>query len=242
MSELDMPSVQHITYKFKFEDKPEKTFDIYIESKNYDLIRRSDTPPADWTRLEKFACHNCPLSQDENEYCPIAVNLMDIIEFFSEIHSYEKVLLEVTVNDRTIVKDTSVQQGVSGVIGIVMVTSGCPVLSKLKPMARFHLPFADLEETQVRIFSFYLLAQFLRMQKGEKPDWNMDELGELYSKIRNINVNIANKITSLEKEDASINAVVVLNNFADSVTLSIDDNLEMIEPFLKEFIEDLNTF
>ena len=242
MSEIDNPSLQHITYKFKFKDKPEKIFDIYIETKNFDLMRRSETPPADWTRLEKFACHKCPLSQDEFEYCPIAVNLMDIIEFFSEIHSFEQVQIEVTVNNRTIVKNTSVQQGVSGVIGIVMVTSGCPVLSKLKPMARFHMPFSDLEETQVRIFSFYLLAQFLRMQKGEQPDWNMDELAELYSNIRNINVNIANKITNLEKEDASINAVVVLNNFADSVTLSINDNLEMIEPFLKEFIEDLNTY
>ena len=242
MNEIDNPSLQHIAYKFKSKEKPEKTFDIYIETQNFELMRRSETPPADWTRLEKFACHDCPLSQAENEHCPIALNLMDIIEFFSEIHSFEKVQLEATVNNRTIVKDTSVQQGVSGVIGIVMVTSGCPVLSKLKPMARFHMPFADLEETQVRIFSSYLLAQFLRMQKGGKPDWKMDELGQLYSRIRDINVNIANKITNLEKEDASINAVVVLNNFADSVTLSIDDNLEMIEPFLKEFIEDLNNF
>jgi hypothetical protein len=70
----------------------------------------------------------------------------------------------------------------------------------------------------------------------------MEELEELYSRIRDINVNIANKIANLEKEDASINAVVVLNNFAHSVSLSIDDNLEMIEPYLTEFIENLNTF
>jgi hypothetical protein len=242
MGEIDSSALNHISYKFKFEDKSEKTFDIYIEPENFSYIRRSETPPADWTRLERFACRDCPLSKDEYEHCPIAVNLMDIIDFFSEIHSYDKVQIEVNAKNRIYIKDTSVQQGVSSVIGIVMSTSGCPVLSKLKPMARFHLPFADLEETQVRIFSFYLLAQFLRLKKGELPDWNMDELADLYERIRNINMNIANKIANLEKEDASINAVVVLNNFAHMVTLSIDDNLEMIEPFLKEFIGDINTF
>ena len=107
-------------------------------------------------------------------------------------------------------------------------------------MARFHLPFADLEETQVRIFSMYLLAQYLRMRKGGQADWKMDELGELYSRIGDINVNIAKKIANLEKEDASINAVVVLNNFAQVVSLNIDDNLEMIEPYLKEFIKPID--
>jgi len=242
MIKFDSPPEQNITYKFKFEDKSEKTFDISIEPKTFSLIRLSATPPADWTRLERFACRNCPLSKAEHDHCPIAVNLMDIIDFFSEIHSYDQVQIEVRAKNRIYIKDTSVQQGVSSVIGVVMTTSGCPVLSKLKPMARFHLPFADLEETQVRIFSFYLLAQFLRLKKGELPDWNMDELADLYENIRNINMNIANKIANLEKEDASINAVVVLNNFAHMVSLSIDDNLEMIEPFLKEFIEDLNTF
>ena len=51
---------------------------------------------------------------------------------------------------------------------------------------------------------------------------------------------IAKKIAKLEKEDASINAVVVLNNFAEGVSLNIDDNLEMIEPYLKEFIKPID--
>jgi len=242
MSDIDNPSVEPIIYRFKFQDKPEKEFVVNIEPKTFGLIRTSDVPPADWTRLERFACRDCPIANSEYEFCPIAVNLMDIIEFFSEIRSYEKVLIDVTTSNRTYSKDSSVQQGVSSIIGIVMVTSGCPVLGKLRPMARFHLPFADLEETQVRIFSFYLLAQYLRMKKVGQGDWKMDELGELYSRIGDINVNIAKKIANLEKEDASINAVVVLDNFAQGVGLSIDDNLEMIEPYLKEFIENLNQF
>jgi len=188
MNENDSTSLKHITYKFVFKDNSEKTFDVAIEPKTFSLIRSSTAPPPDWTRLERFACRDCPLSKDEFEYCPIAVNLMDIIKFFSDTPSFEKVRIEATANNRTTIKDTSVQQGVSAVIGIVMVTSGCPVLGKLKPMGRFHLPFADLEETQVRIFSFYLLAQFLRLKRGELPDWNMDELGDLYKRIADINI------------------------------------------------------
>jgi hypothetical protein len=38
-------------------------------------------------------------------------------------------------------------------------TSGCRYTAYFKPMARFHLPFANEEETAYRAISMYLLSQ-----------------------------------------------------------------------------------
>ena len=59
-----------------------------------------------------------------------------------------------------------VQMGVSSLLGVIMTTSGCPIMAQLKPMVRFHLPFASLEETIFRMVSMHLVAQYLRHQDG----------------------------------------------------------------------------
>ncbi|MBU0560844.1 MAG: hypothetical protein KKD86_08855 [Bacteroidetes bacterium] len=235
--EENRPETIVIDYKFIFDDKTEKIFSINIDTANYDLIRTFRDVPQDWTKLEKFQCPNCPLNFEEYEFCPVAINLQDILEFFSDVPSYEKVNLAVTTRERTYMKDTSIQQGISSILGIIMVTSGCPVIGKLKPMVRFHLPFASIEETEIKVFSLYLLAQLVNAQLGKEQDWEMKKLNEIYKEIREVNVNIAQKIVDLEKLDATTNAVIVLNNFADSVTLSLEEkDLTPLIPFLKEFL------
>jgi hypothetical protein len=105
-----------------------------------------------------------------------------------------------------------------------MPSSGCPILAKLRPMLRFHLPFATIEETEYRVFATYALAQFLRHKQGKQPDWELKSLASLYDDIQKINTNVASKIAELEKQDASINSVIVLNNFASTVTMNLDDD------------------
>ncbi len=60
--------------------------------------------------------------------------------------------------------------GLSPLIGIVMTTSGCPVMEHRNPMERFHLPFATLEETIFGMVSMYLLVQHYRYQDGKPTD------------------------------------------------------------------------
>ncbi len=65
-------------------------------------------------------------------------------------------------------------------MGIYMVTSGCPVMGKLKPMVKFHLPFASGEETSYRMVTMYLLAQFFKYKNGKEPDWDLKNLVKIY--------------------------------------------------------------
>ena len=224
-------------YKFLFTNGDEKIFILGLDPKSMNVIRSSNHVPSEWTRLETFKCPHCPLEISKHTHCPVAENLEDIIIFFTDMPSYEKVRLQVTSYERTYFKETSVQVGVSGILGILMPTSGCPILSKLKPLVRFHLPFASIEDTQFRVLSMYLFAQYIKMKKGKHPDWEMEELKKVYDDIQILNRNVAEQISKVESKDASINAVVVLNNFANFVSIAlVEEDIDYFESLFRELI------
>jgi hypothetical protein len=153
----------------------------------------------------------------------LAVSLKTILENFSDIQSTEVADVFVKTNERTYHQKVAVQRGLSSLLGVVMPTSGCPVLAKLKPMVKFHLPFATSDETEFRVYSSYLFAQFLKQKKGEQPDWEMKNLQQIYDDISIVNYHVTNKIRELSKKDANLNAVVILETFSSFVSMSLQD-------------------
>ncbi|MEK7768273.1 MAG: hypothetical protein AAB286_00960, partial [Pseudomonadota bacterium] len=113
----------------------------------------------------KFShCSNCPLG-DSVEYCPVAVNLSRVVETFRDNNSFEQTSVTVEAPERTYSKNVQLQKGISSLIGMIMVTSDCPIMDNLRPNARFHLPFATSMETFYRTVSMYFTAQYFLMQK-----------------------------------------------------------------------------
>ncbi len=225
------------TYHFNLKNGLNKSFNVVIDDDSLEILNINATEKPVWAELENFKCPHCPLNINENKYCPAALSLNHILDEFSDIPSYE--LAEVTVESkhRKYQKDSTAQGGLSSLMGLLMVTSGCPILGKLKPMIKNHLPFASIDETEYRVFSTYLLAQFIKMKKGGTPDWEMKGLRKIYEDINILNKSVAGKILGLEKLDANVNAVVILNNFADSVTMSLEDeDFWQVEPYFKEFL------
>jgi len=225
------------TYHFNLKTGLNKSFNVVIDDDSLEILNINATEKPVWAELENFKCPHCLLNINENKYCPAALSLNHILDEFSDIPSYE--LAEVTVESkhRKYQKDSTAQGGLSSLMGLLMVTSGCPILGKLKPMIKNHLPFASIDETEYRVFSTYLLAQFIKMKKGGTPDWEMKGLRKIYEDINILNKSVAGKILGLEKLDANVNAVVILNNFADSVTMSLEDeDFWQVEPYFKEFL------
>lgn len=222
-----------INYRFCFETGEEKNFKLEIDNETLSLLTNFGMEKPDWTAVEKIGCSSCTGGET---HCRLAMTIGFFIRQFDNIPSYQKVKIYVETENRTYFKETSVQAGVGGIFGILMSTSGCPILGKLKPMVRYHLPFADIEETEYRVFSMYMLAQYFKMKKGLKPDLEMVHLKSTYDEIRKINQKIAKAIADLEKMDTSINAVVALNNYADSVTFSLEDKLEGIEKLFENWM------
>lgn len=212
-------------YKFTFGDGVEKEFTVKLDNRTLNLIQPEKQSYPKWTELKHFKCPNCSLDEARHKFCPVAVNLVNLGDFFSSSISYEEVDVVIETEARRYTKHTTLQKGLSSLIGIYMVTSGCPVMEKLKPMVRYHLPFATIEETKYRVISMYLLAQYFLFKRGKQPDWELKELVKIYDDIRIVNKNLCKRFTDIGIEDASLNALVSLNCFADSVTFSIDKDL-----------------
>ena len=144
----------------------------------------------------------------------------------------------VETEARRYVKSTSLQEALSSLIGLHMVTSGCPVMGKLKPLVRHHLPFARAEETTYRVLSMYSLAQFFVARHGKPPDWMFKNLTAMYQAIHVVNEHFSRRLSEISTGDASLNALVMLDLFAQTITFSIDENaldeLELLfEPYFR---------
>jgi hypothetical protein len=211
-------------YTFKFEDGFEKDFIIRLDSETLDIINGEPDEIPDWADNSDFPCNSDKCKTNNKRYCPIALHLDSIIKFFSDRVSYEKVSITADINGRRYYKETTIQNAVGSLIGIIMPVSGCPVLGKLKPLVKYHLPFSSIEETEFRVYSMYLFAQYLRQLKGLTPDWEMKRLHELYAEILEINRVISHKIAQLENQDVSSNALIALDNFAQFISFNLEDN------------------
>lgn len=224
-------------YKFKFDDGTEKNFEVVLNAATLELIRDDPKPKPEWTRLKFAQCENCPLP-DAVEYCPVAVSLAKLVESFHDAASYESAAVTVETPQRTYFKKTTLQKGLSAIIGIYMSTSNCPVTDRLRPMTRFHLPFANSLETFFRSVSSYLTAQFLLMRQGHQPDWEMKHLQGIYKAVNLVNKGMTNRLLKATEKDANVNAVVILHSFGDGINYFIESGLTELEPMFATFLKD----
>ncbi|MBN1470674.1 MAG: hypothetical protein JW925_02770 [Syntrophaceae bacterium] len=212
-------------YKFIFKSGEDAEFNIELDRFSLNIIQTGEKYCPEWTKLNRCKCPNCTLNERKNKFCPIAVNLEDIIDYFSIFVSSEPVEVIVTANERTYLKKVTLQQGVSSLIGIYMVTSGCPVMEKLKPMVRFHLPFATMEETMYRAISMFLVSQYFSYRHGGKAEWDLKKLTEAYENVKIVNKSFLKRLKTIDTKDSNLMAVVVLDYFAKIVNFSIDSKM-----------------
>ncbi len=236
MDNSGQPKAVRIKYSFKFENGDVKEYEMALNPTTMELIQETDIPKPEWTKLDFFPCENCPLPP-QVEHCPVAVNLSRLVTEFKDSVSHEKTKVTVETAERTYFKDTTLQKGLSSVIGIYMVTSNCPVMDKLRPMVRFHLPFATPTETLFRTVSTYLTAQFLMARDGQDPDWDLQKLVDIYKQISIVNRGMSRRISNASLKDASVNAVIILHSYGDAVPYFIENGLEEIKHLFSVFMK-----
>jgi hypothetical protein len=222
-------------YHFRYEDGREKEFVIELDEQTLELLPDSSPQLPEWTKLKFSQCENCPLSDDVS-HCPVAVNIARVVNAFRDDVSYETTVVTVETPQRTYVKKTTLQKGLSSIIGIYMVTSNCPIMDKLRPMSRFHLPFATPVETFFRSISSYLTAQYLLKRKGEEPDWSLTKLVEIYKAINVVNRGMSQRLLNASEKDANVNALVILHSFGDGIGYFIESGLDDLEPMFSVFL------
>ena len=142
--------------------------------------------------------------------------------------SCEDVDVLISTEARTYMKRTSVQAGVSSLVGLYMATAGCPIMQRLRPMVYCHLPFATLEETVYRVLAMYMLAQHFVYREGGEPDWELKGLVKVYDDVRLVNEHFARRLMCAAREDASLNALVQLDVLADFTGFADDNSRSVV--------------
>jgi len=226
------------SYSFRYSDGSTKELTLELDNQTLSFINKDTNTPS-WAKLDRNRCPNCNLDPEEHELCPIAKNLTGIVKMFQNSDSSEKIEVTVKSNERIYIKQTTLQRGLSSVIGIIMTTSGCTILDRLRPLVRYHLPLASLDETRFRVISMYLLAQYYREKNGLEPDWKLNDLSKIYAEIQIVNKFFCDRLISMKMEDASINALTVLNCFANYIPFSLtEDLLSNMDSSFKIFLQE----
>lgn len=232
------PLVFSYTFMYAEGNQRQTTVRIALDPVTLQQIHESHSSLPDWTLLSTHQCSVCPIENVAGARCPGAVSLVELVDSFRDLLSYSDVEVLVVTQHRTVFRRTTVQKALSSLMGLYMATSGCPILGRLKPMARFHLPFATREETIFRAVGAYLTAQYFLEKQGRPFDLELEGLREMYHQIHQVNVDMTKRLRNVSAGDASLNAVVLLDLFAQELPFSINENLADLQHLFAPFLNN----
>lgn len=219
-----------ITYRFDLPNGQRHSFAVELDrdTGEYSSVAPATTP--EWTNLGFHQCKGCPLSVSAIRRCPAAVRLSEVIDRFADLVSYDQVQVTVEMEERSVSAGITAQQGIASLMGLIMASSGCPHTAVFRPMARFHLPFSSELETAYRVASMYLLAQHFAAREGAPADIELKNLAAVYNGVHAVNRGIAQRLRAAIRQDAVVNAVVLLDVYTSLVPGAVDELLDEIKP------------
>ena len=219
-----------IVYRFDLPDGSAKTLEFAFDAVDFKMLKAPPDPPPFWTELTFSRCANCPLDETLNAHCPAALQLASALEPLSALVSFDTVGVTVTQAERTLYAQTSAQQAMSSVIGLVMATSGCPWTDHLRPMARFHLPFASEAETVYRSIGMFLLARALA-DSGESQGFAA--LEALYENLHVVNRDMSRRLGAAARTDPARNAMALLDAYTTLLPAALERSLDELRPLFE---------
>jgi hypothetical protein len=217
----------HIRYEFDQPDGSQKQVDLSFDAGSFRLANETPAEPPFWTELKFSQCANCPLNGEQHKYCPSALHMAATVESLKELVSFDLVGVTVSQAERTVRAQTTAQQAMSSVLGLVMATSGCPWTDRLRPMARFHLPFASEAETVYRSVCMFLLAREL-IGAGEAHGFA--SLKGLYDNLHVVNRDMSRRLGAATRTDPARNAMALLDSYTTLLPAALESSLEELKP------------
>jgi hypothetical protein len=216
-----------IRYRFDLPDGSQKLLDLNFNAADFRLANAAPADPPFWTELKFCQCANCPLSAADHPHCPAALHMAPAVESLKALVSFDTVGVTVIQAERTIHAELSAQQAMSSVLGLIMATSGCPWTDRLRPMARFHLPFASEAETVYRSVCMFLLARAL---VGAGETRGFAALEQLYENLHVVNRDMARRLGAATRTDPARNAIALLDSYTTLLPAALESSLEDLKP------------
>ena len=223
-----MGKTYDIAYHFHFGENDNRDFKISIDPETIMMVPAAPNNFA-WAKLEYKQCPCCQLTKDEHPYCPIATNIASLVETFKDKISFEKCIVRCKTPERTYLKKTSLMEGLSSLLGLIMATSACTHMFMFRPMARFHLPFSTVEETIVRSTAMYLLQQYFIHKDSGNPDLDLKKLNAHYEIVKTLNAGLLERLKGLHLKDSDRNAILMFHSISELLSAEIDTSLSSIK-------------
>jgi hypothetical protein len=216
-----------IRYRFDLPDGSKRHVDLNFAAADFRLSNPTPIDPPFWTELKFSQCANCPLSTAEYAHCPAALHMAPAVESLKALVSFDVVGVTVTQPERTVHAETTAQQAMSSVLGLIMATSGCPWTDRLRPMARFHLPFASEAETVYRSVCMFLLAREL---VGVDDAHGFAQLTDLYENLHVVNRDMSRRLGAATRTDPARNAMALLDSYTTLLPAALESSLQELKP------------
>lgn len=229
-----------IVYEFTLPDGGRERFDLVFDAVTIALMTDTSADAPSWTRLGYEQCPHCPLTPAEHPQCPVALNLVPAIARFDRLMSFETVTVKVVSEERHVVQQTSAQEGLSSLMGLLFAGSSCPHTHFFKPMARYHLPFANKDETLWRAVATFLLARYFSEEGLTPSDLRLDGLLDVYDDVMRLNDAMVKRLRSATSKDSAVNALVHLDVFAKFLMPPLHDSLAQVKAALDPFLTTLD--
>ena len=227
-----------VTIKYTLKSKgADYVVELHFNQADFSLV---DQQPSDklWTRLAHHQCSHCPLDQEKSPSCPLASALDNVISILQNFPSYDRIQAQVEHKGRTTITETTVQAALSSLLGLIIPASGCPYTAYFRPMSRFHLPFADTEETLYRATSMFLLSQYFTKRQDHCIPPDFSRLQTIYDNVHLVNKFICQRLREVSEDDCYLNAIVILDMFTMSINSALKHDLETLESYFSAHNED----
>jgi len=227
-----------IEYLFTMDDGKVLHYNINFSRQRADILDKNDYP--EWTELRFKQCGNCPLDPQEYSHCPVAIDAKEIILQFREILSCSVTDVKVITPEREYFKRCDAQTGLRALIGLVMATSTCPILARMRGMAHYHLPFASIDEIVFRVTSSYLLGQYYVHQDGGQADLELSGLKAHYRELLTLNYDFIQRIRAASETDSNLDVLSTLFSISSLLSVSLEQHLQRLKPLFVEFALQLS--
>jgi hypothetical protein len=221
-----MSGPHRIRYRFDLPDGSQSTLDFAFDAIDFRLSNPAPAEPPFWTELKFNQCANCPLNASEHTHCPAALQMTSTLEPLKALVSFDTVGVTVVQAERTVYAETSAQQAMSSVLGLIMATAGCPWTDHLRPMARFHLPFASEAETVYRSICMYLLA----LEITGADEKGFAALQELYENLHVVNRDMSRRLGAATRSDPARNAIALLDSYTTLLPAALERSFDELRP------------
>lgn len=224
-----------LLYQFSLPNQKELSYDFEFDGERYILITKDPKAPP-WAELSFQQCHHCPYKDSSSpKYCPAALQLAQVVQGIDHLVSYDRVHVTIKTPARVVDQDSSAQEAISSLLGLVLASSGCPHTEFLLPMARFHLPLASSEETLWRTCASFMLAQYFRQENGESPE-DLSGLLRRYDNLETLNKYLAKRLRSQLDQDACLNAIVLLDSYAKTLPHFLHQTINNLKPLYASYL------